>query len=529
MLKRTIAIAAMLFWIGVMQSNAQISVMETQDSTSVVNRAYTIGDYQICPAERLVKIFTRIGGVSWDGYEYRPYDLIDFDSTEMYLVGNAVLFKELTSGRDLKDAKFTYPKRFMENDPKIPLIVFDNDSIFEKGYQKLYPLSSTKGKKYLGNHLFEDADGHLYTTVYEGREVSEQIPDILGIDKETIQHLCDDFFYDKNQIYSFDYYTVSRYGRPESRFCRVIDKNEGNLFDVGVSYCCINDQAYLRKRYLTDSIDLDVSTIREYKLDDYYATYLITDGNKTYINSLHYQGTDFQEIEGLSGLDIKPIVANVSTWYYNPKTSMIYLKPDAKEMVGAKGDYGLLMYSAKDNRVFIINREGKYQNYKGILMPQTQESASRPFNSKTDLDLLKNFESYTLYRFYDNFYDGFLKACDDNGIDKQQLTRIAETAFYTDGKNILWLGEASNINQNYGKDEDSNYGLEHIKAYFKNWFCPINDPDNLTVINDNLLADATTLYYIDREDRQRKLMSVPFSDLGIPVFFLERGAEKMGE
>lgn len=77
---------------------------------------YTLAHYQICPAERQVKIFTKVGGVDWDGYEYQPFGQVNFDNTEMYLIGNAILFIELTSGRDLKNAYFIYPKKFQVND-----------------------------------------------------------------------------------------------------------------------------------------------------------------------------------------------------------------------------------------------------------------------------------------------------------------------------------------------------------------------------------------------------------------------------
>lgn len=211
--------------------------------------------------------------------------------------------------------------------------------------------------------------------------------------------MCDDFFYDKDQIYYLGYYTVKECGRPISHFCKVIGENDGSLFKVRNSYCCINDQAYLRKIYSLDSIALDPSTIREYQHDSYYSTYLITDGNKVYINSLHYQGPDFTEIEGLSNLNLKLIIPKVSTWYYNPETNMVYLQLNAEERMTAKGDYRVLMYSDIDNQIFIVNRDGKYEEYKGLLIPQNEDNSPHLFDAKIDLDQLKHFESYTYTAF----------------------------------------------------------------------------------------------------------------------------------
>lgn len=499
--------------------------MEKQDLTTTSDTCYTIGDYQICPYEKKVKVLTMIGGVDWDGFTYKPLDNIDFNNTEMYMVGNSVIFKEETKGRDLKKAHFIYPKKFLLNYRDIPLIVFDNDSIFEKSHLTIHPLRSTEGKTYLGNYLFEDEDKKLYVLLDNGRAVSPEIPDSLGIDKATVKHLCDDFFYDKDQIYYLGYYIIEEFGKSVYRFCKVVGKNQGNHFSVGKSYCSINDQVFLRTEYEPRLLDLNASSSREYLIDSYYSTYLITDGNKTYINSLHYQGTDFAEIKGLSGLNLKSIIPNLSTWYYNPQNKMIYLHPDDQQRSKLKSEYGFLMYSDLNNKAFVINRDGNFKTYNGIVMPKVGGDVPQTFDGKRDADSLKSLEPYILYNFNDVFYKALLQAYKENGIDNKRLTRIGETIFYTDGTNLLWLNEAQQINRNYGNNESYHNGVRHIEHLFINWVCRINNPDKLVIINNNMLTDETALYYIDREGGDNKIKMVPFTSLGLSTFFLEKGKD----
>lgn len=514
---------------GIIHGKAQVPVMKKQNLTIAADTCYTIGNYQICPREKKVKVYTMTGGIDWDGYTYLPLDNIDFENTEMYLIGNSVIFKEQTKGRDLKKAHFIYPEKFRLNDSGIPLFAFDNDSVFEESHLTIYSLISTQDKTYSGNYLFEDKDQKLYTLVNYGRTFSPELPDSLGIDRATLKHLCDDFFYDKDQIYYLGYYTLEESGRPVSQFGKVFGKNEGNRFGVGKSYCSINDQVFLRKEYKSQLLDLNASSTREYLIDSYYSTYLITDGKKVYINSLHYQGTDFTEIKGLSDLDLKPIIPNTSTWYYNPQNKMVYLHPDHKQISNLKREFGFLMYSNINDKTFIINRDGEFKTYNGILLPEGDGKVAKTFNSATDTDRLKSLEPYTLYNFNDVFYDALLKVYKENGIDNNLLTRLGETIFYTDGKNILWLNEAQHINNSFGEDETSQNGVLHIEHFFTNWVCRINNPDKLVIINNNMLTDGTTLYYIDYEGGDRKLKATSFSTLGLPVFFLEKGKNKIDD
>lgn len=522
-------ISILIYWIC-LPATAQSSNMKTeQDSTIISNNCYTLGHYQICPSERKIKAFTRIGGVDWDGYTYVPYDEIDFDNTEMYLVGNAVLFKEQTKGRDLKKAHFISPKKYQMNDRGIPIIVFDNDSVFEKEHQSIHPLLSTEGKSYFADYLMEDKEGGYYVIMDNGRGISAKIPDSLGIDKATIRHLTDNFFYDKNKFYALEYYEVKEGRGVMYHFGKVLGKNEGNNFRVGADFCCINDQTFILREYAPSLVDMNVSSVREYPIDSYYSTYLITDGDKMYINSLNYQGADFAEIEELFGLDLYAVVPSILEWYYNPDNKMIYLYPDNKQRIQAKRVYGFLMYSQVNNKAFVVNRDGQFSTYNGIMMPAEEKGSPRKFDSVTDKDVLKSFEPLIVYGFSRIFHNGLLNAYKENGINNDKLVQVGKSIFYTDGKSLVWLSEAQHISQNFGNEEKYNNGLDHIQHLFKNWICPINNPKNLVVINDDLLADGNTLYYVDRESNERKLIAVPFTDLGIPVSILEKGRDKISD
>lgn len=512
---------------GITNTQTQTTAMQKQNCTSTPDSCYTIGNYQICTHEKKVKVYTMIGGVNWDGYTYKPLDHIDFENTEMYLIGNSVVFKEQTEGRDLKSGYFLYPKSFQLNDPQIPLVVFDNDSVFQINHLTLSPLISTRDKRYLGNYLFEDKDGKLYTLINYERTLSPELPCSLGIDKATLKHVCDDYFYDKNQIYHLSYYTVEESGKWVSYFGKVIGKNEGKGFCVGKNYCCINNRVYLRKKHEPLLLDLNASAVREYLVDNYYSTYLITDGKKMYIHSLHYQGTDFKEIKELSNLDLYPVIPNTAIWYYTPQNKIVYLHPDTKQASNLKSEFGLLMYSNIDNKAVIINREGNFKIYDGILLPDNERNTPKIFDHATDLERLKTLKSFMYYNFNPIFYNALLQAYKKHGINADLLARVGETIFYTDGTNLVWLNEAQHIDSSFGKDEAAQNGVLHLEHLFTNWICRIDAPDNLAIINDNMLTDGTTLYYIDKEARKRKLKAVSLSSLGLPVFFLEQGKSKM--
>lgn len=521
MLKAIINIISIISFGGIMYSQTQTSTMKNLESKTT-DTCFTICNYQICPQERKIKIFQMTGGVDWDGYTYTSLDNLDYGSTKMYFVGKALLFEEQINGRDMKKAHFIYPRKYWMNYRNIPTIAFDNDSLFEVSHSGISARMSTKGKKYLRDNLFEDEAGKLYLLSDYHTNLSDEIPESLGIDKATIRNICDDFYYDKNRIYYLGYYEEEACPKMKC-FGKVVSKNEGNNFKVGTSYLTINNQTILRAKYVPKPLDLNASTVKEYLLDTYYSTYLITDGNKVYINSLHYQGTDFMEIEGLKNLDLQPIIPTVGEWRYNPSNKMVYLyTKDGKTVPNTKGEYGFLMYSNINNKVFIINRDGKYKTFAGILILEKDSKTFATFDRKKDADTLKNLEIYTVYKYNSIFYEALLAAYKANGIDNDKLKQVGKSIFYTDGKNLVWMNKVLQINQNYGKE-----GVGHIDYYFKNWICHINKPNNLKVINDDMLTDGTTLYYIDTMGRNDKLMAVSFTEMGIPIFYLEDGKDKI--
>lgn len=527
MLKKTIGIICTLFIGGILCVKSQTSIQNKQDTASILNTCYTIGSYQICPSEKQVKLHTRVGGIDWDGYTYTFLKNIDYDNTEMYLLGNAVFFKEQIQGRDLKKALFIYPGRYQQNYWGIPSIVLDNDSIYQKSALSIYSRISIEGKKYLHDRLFEDRAGKLYVLVGDNEGFSEGIPDSVGVDKASVRHLCDGFYYDKSRIYYFGSYIVMEDGKPIINFADILGENKGNNFKFGNSFLVIDNQAFLRTRYAPKLLNINVSSVREYPIDSYYSTYLITDGQKVYINSLHYQGTGFMEIKELADLDLQPVIPDMSMWYYDDASQKAYLYLNDQKMPNVKSEYGFLMYSNVNNKVFIINRDGKFKTLAGILMPNKDGKTFRAFDRTKDAAKLKSLEPFTRYKFNHIFYNALLNVYKENGIDNNRLIRIGETIFYTDGTNLLWLNEIQHINNSFGRDPKALHGVRHIEYNFKNWVCHINNPDKLTVINDNMLTDESTLYYIDTESGDRKLQAVPFSSLGIPVFFLEKGKDKI--
>lgn len=528
MTQRIFATLVLLF---VLLTNLQCSnkrkSMEPNTTFHSDSCCYTIGEYQICPHQKMIKTMVRVGGVDWDGFEYVPLKGVDFNHTEMYMIGNAILFKEQLLGKDLTKAHFIHPKKYQMNYSGIPIIAFDNDSVYQVSLKKLYPLVAIHDKKLLRDDIFEDNDGKLYILNNSDNGLSEQIPDSLGVDKTTIRNLADNFYYDKDKIYYLGYYVENENNRPVSRFAKTIAENRTENFSVGTSYFTIGNQVYLRSKYEIVKIpDINASLVKEYLLDSYYSTYLITDGNRIYIYSLHYQGTDFKEISDLQGLQLHAVYPISMQWKYNTKTQMAYLKEPPKSYLDKTitGRQGLLMYSWTNGKAFIIDREGEYISLHGILLPDRDGQPERVFDGQSDENIIQELIPSALYRFNNIFYDALLTAYKAHGIDNDKIAPIGNGKYYTDGQHLILMPEILRHNNDFGAE-----GVAHIEYCFEDWICPINNPANLKMINENLLTDGTTLYYTDYRGKggRIKLMAVPFSDLGIPVFYLGKGKDKI--
>lgn len=165
-------------------------------------------------------------------------------------------------------------------------------------------------------------------------------------------------------------------------------KEEKNtVIKRGKAYTAYEDSIIVNVRYTAKQLDLDLARTKEYLIDDYYNTYIITDGHKTYLHSLFYQGTQLMELEFLRGKDVTAIADKKHLWRINQSNQAIYTSLSKKENEKIKYPEGTIgfegfLLSANDG-YYIVNRDGLYKKASFFNILNEAENGFEKYDAKT--------------------------------------------------------------------------------------------------------------------------------------------------
>jgi hypothetical protein len=460
---------------------------------------FTIGGYQVCPESRLVKFGHMVGGVNWDGWAYSPDETIDYDTTTLIFLGSYIDFIEHFKGIDFTSLKVLSNKYFQ-----------DNKGIYMLGHRKPNRIISLEGKTQISECLFQDEKG-IYTlnatSDYPKLNLIEDLD--FAIDTLNIQYIVDDFFVDKNGLYSFALYQNSDGGIITYKRGKKLESFDGVVipkFEVHDSYIVVNGIVYARNGGFT-KLELDAVQAKEFLISKNYQTYLISDGNKAYRFSKHYQGPDFAEVEDMKAMQPSVMIGWVEGLYFNEYTQALYIggyEDVRKGLTRVWNNTGLL-FIADDGSCFVLNSDLKVTKYSDLYVYNALMKEFELGNSGNFCTLGKYIYAYKdlLYTYHgsaSNSVAHIREKFDTKKVRQFERNGILSN-FIEDGKFLLYSGEVTSFHG----------GLEY-GVVKKDYITDQVDFSTLEVINPYILMDKDNIYTMGS-----KLNVIPKNKLGIKI------------
>jgi len=113
------------------------NIEEIDELEADCETCYTIGNYQLCPKSKLIKVFRMIGGVNWDGFEYAPDTTLKYHEETMIIFAGWAFFDKSGLKIDWQTVQLlSYADHYSE--------FTDGKTLYELSYGKPY----TKRVKY---------------------------------------------------------------------------------------------------------------------------------------------------------------------------------------------------------------------------------------------------------------------------------------------------------------------------------------------------------------------------------------------
>ncbi len=167
-----------------------LGINPTEDDTE----HFIIGDYMISPKLKEIRTYTMVGGVNWDGFEYRKNDEIDYETTTLLAVGNSVFFKEyFPFDFDLNKLKVIYRDEFY--------FLCKDDKFIYYTSDRIKPTKiDISAYEPINDFIYKAKDGKLFFLNIEAYTLS---PIEIDIDENSVKHIEGNYYYDKNGLYFF--------------------------------------------------------------------------------------------------------------------------------------------------------------------------------------------------------------------------------------------------------------------------------------------------------------------------------------
>jgi len=251
--------------------NEQI-VTEEKDTT------YLLSGYLINPIKKQVSLYEMTsgsmpGGGHWDGYHYVPDSIINYDSTTLYIIGNQIFFKEqvkffpelnFNSLRiiytDLNGDFLCRDKNYLYKNAVCTVI--DNDHLYLNNCETI----DLSDYKTINNYIYQKGKDLYFLAKHFELEKIEGVT----IDIQTIKHLKDNYFADKNGLYLLGGYSYSE----DNTSCGYdksvqLEKSNGKTITpiVELNYLIYGNKVYSPEQYTTHiPLPLNPGKIKELEI-----------------------------------------------------------------------------------------------------------------------------------------------------------------------------------------------------------------------------------------------------------------------
>ena len=249
--------------------------------TEISKPPYVLGRYMIDPDNKQIGVYEMFGGVTWDGFRYRPSEKYNYKTTTLCFLGNKVFVTEDLDGVDINLLQLLY-------DGEKYIVFGDNKAIYKRyshnNYNEKIDLTDYT---HVTGFLYKDGNNNLFTIPYMTSTFRlEEVQGLPDLDLETIQHVACNYYTDKNGLYYLGYH--DEYSISNSKLIKESVKLEdsgGKLitpvihkryFIYAKSVYAVNELSDYTK------LELNPSRIKELPLHPYYGRYVITDCNNPY-------------------------------------------------------------------------------------------------------------------------------------------------------------------------------------------------------------------------------------------------------
>lgn len=507
--KRTLAMYLILLFFA--------SLCNGQTSNKNNDKIYILGDYQINPAKKQVGRYTMIGGVTWDGFEYRPDERINYDSTTLFFLGNHFFFKEdiqLFPELDLNTFRIIRSELNRdESGDRHRLLARDKNYLYKglptKNVFGNYDTINISDYEIINDYIYKK-NGELYSISGEVRWIDRdfKLRKVEGVtlDESTLTHIMGNFFADKNGLYLLYEKSVQ------------LEESNGKMITpiIKRNYFIYGDKVYSGSRV---ALPLNANKIKELDVSEseYYIRYpvsfLADDDNTcaTGCSECQYTVLKFGKEHYNWESDDNFFKENVNLWQIISPSSGIkfiidddgktyYLPSAVKRFVGSirepvlvKTPNGFYTFSTrgrflqKINQVFIFNFDT--QEYEELDVSQYRY-LSRTF--KIYKNRLYGTDGYTV----------------EESVDVENLhfitLRNVKTNYLTDGKSLIYTRSGSTRTR--GKDGKT------MQVLGEQIISGVDFP-TLKVVTADVLIDKNNIY----NGKYDGIGVIPIKALGLDV------------
>ena len=493
------------------KTTSEQTIMEEDNDTT-----YLLGGYLINPTKKQVSLYEMTGGAMpngghWDGYRYVPSDIINYDSTTLYIVGNQIFFKEemdFFPELDLNSLRIIHS----DIDGYIDFFACDKNHLYKNAigtpaddirYMKPLRTINLSDYKMINDRIYQKGRD-LYFLAMDTDLMQFELEKIenVTLHTPTLKHLTKRYVADKNGLYLLNgyWFWVSEDDYDGYYTSIQLEKSNGKTITpvLNPNYFIYGNKVYSTHSNYEKALPLNAEKIKELIVDDFYQVYLLADDNHVF-KAEGYGGYDTD-----SNLDKSEFFSkNVNQWqvisvneYFVKEQNFVmidgitlYLPSAIKRFEGSShNDEGM-----ENNRTLVKTPNGFY-SFLGTFA-HTVEKIGKVFIFNFDTKEYEELDA-SQYRYvsrYFRIYKNRVYGSDDlpikEPIDAENLHFITHhgkrTNYMTDGKLLIYKW-GSGITEGEGINKMQILGEQHAISGV--------DFSTLKVITEDILIDKNNIY-----------------------------------
>lgn len=451
--------------------NAQEKRQGTADnSIGNAKENFIIGNYMVVPKKNEICTYTQIGGVDWDGYEYRKDPKINYTTTTLLSIGDCIFFKEyFPFDFNLSKLKIIYRDKFY-------FLCKDDNNIYYTSPQ-IYPTKiDISDYEPITDFIYKSRSGTLFFLDIKHYKLASID---IDIDENSVKHLAGNYFSDKNGLYFFG----AHIKKNERGYYDTFIKKSEKLVDVqnaipfvSKKYIKFDNQIYAINDNKINKLNIDTGKLIEVNM---YSESFITDGKTIYSDLNYGYDEDNRNERGYFGIWYPALFSGINLEkIYSPllhfvkeNNSIVFNKNNPNHFPG---------FIAKiDDETYLLSDKKKYKIDKLLFY--------HPENQNIDVFDEKYLTIYNAERLIQYkkvlYFDG--RPVDTSLLDMENLREIKNSNYLTDGKAVFYIG---NI-QGHGVIKIN--GVEYVK--FDDRIMENTFTKDLKPINCDLLSDGITI------------------------------------